>query len=503
VSGLCAGFDRADERLELESLRRLAKVSARRGRDGITYWTRGAVGLAHLASRSTPEAVNETQPTVSDDRRICLTADARIDRRVELAEELREAGTLRSAHPTDAQLILAAYEFWVEECPAHLDGDFAFVLWDGRKEQLLAARDPCGVRDLHHLRSGDRLWLATDPSQLLSLPGASRVVDRWWLADFLLDLSIEPRRGPFPGTERLQPGHRLIATRDQLRIGPTPPTSEPLRAEDPFDAACRRRLRSASGVVGLALDGGEASRRLRDTVGRLAAEARGNLEIVELVHGPEAIGREPGPPSTGDSPSLDPPLLDGPDIGVPEAERALLAPLVARGGDVLLTTRGCSAPTASAPRTVPTWLHRDFVTATDLVQRVRAAEAVGPTATDSYSGVAATVSLERALTWQERIAAGLGVEMRHPWLDRRLGERAGSDGAATVSPAALREARAALEGRLRICDQEVCRAAELEAAIRSATEEQAGESAAADRAALWRALAVERWLRAHDLAVAG
>ena len=48
---------------------------------------------------------------------------------------LRAKGYLKNGHPpdagpTDADLILAAYQCWGEACPARIIGDFAFVLWD-------------------------------------------------------------------------------------------------------------------------------------------------------------------------------------------------------------------------------------------------------------------------------------------------------------------------------------------------------------------------------------
>ena len=39
-------------------------------------------------------------------------------------------------------IIAAAYEKWGERCPEKLLGDFAFSIWDGRKNMLFCARDP-------------------------------------------------------------------------------------------------------------------------------------------------------------------------------------------------------------------------------------------------------------------------------------------------------------------------------------------------------------------------
>ena len=413
MSGLCAVLDLAGERADLAHLRVAAGASVHRGADGIAYWIRDAVGLAHLALRSTPEAEGETQPTISDDRRLCLAADARIDHRHRLTDELREAGTLRAAHPTDAQLILAAYERWVEECPAHLEGDFAFALWDGRKRQLFCACDPWGARSLHFARFGNTLWVATDPAQLLALPGASRSIDPWWVVDYLLDIQLEPQRSPFDGVERIPAGHHLIASRGDVRLAPTPRAAgEELHAD--FSSTCLAALRSSAPVIGLAVDGGPAGDLLAATVDGLVAETAPRVELLTIDH------------RSVEPPSLAAPAIDSPYSGWRSAERELLRRLANCGARVLLTTQGGSA---AAPErevvAIPGWLNRDLVQATDLEGRRRAAKQVGPTTHNSYPRAVATDSLGLALRWQERIAGEQGIEVRHPFLapfssDQRL-----------------------------------------------------------------------------------
>ncbi|HEV8187296.1 MAG TPA: asparagine synthetase B, partial [Pyrinomonadaceae bacterium] len=46
----------------------------------------------------------------------------------------------------DAELILNAYEKWGDDCVKHLLGDFAFAIWDERRQRLFCARDHFGVK---------------------------------------------------------------------------------------------------------------------------------------------------------------------------------------------------------------------------------------------------------------------------------------------------------------------------------------------------------------------
>ena len=128
--------DRTDLERMLESL-------AHRGSDGADLWSEGPVGLGHRMLWTTPESVHEKLPLLNHTGDVVLTADARIDNRDELLAVLGLTAC-PPAQVADSQLILAAYEKWGEHCPEKLLGDFAFALWDGRKQILFCARDTSG-----------------------------------------------------------------------------------------------------------------------------------------------------------------------------------------------------------------------------------------------------------------------------------------------------------------------------------------------------------------------
>jgi asparagine synthase (glutamine-hydrolysing) len=79
-------------------------------------------------------------PFVAREGGITVVADATLYYRDALRARLARAGVAAAADGA-APLILAAYRAWGEDAPARLEGDFAFVLWDGERRRLLAARD--------------------------------------------------------------------------------------------------------------------------------------------------------------------------------------------------------------------------------------------------------------------------------------------------------------------------------------------------------------------------
>ena len=176
MSGIVAvvNFDGAP--VDPQVLKKMAEQCAYRGPDGINYWIQGNVGLAHLALHATPEALREHQPQLSEDGKLCLTADARVDNRPELIPLLQAKGEPVTNESTDADLILAAYRVWGEKCPEQIIGDYAFAIWDAKEQRLFCARDIYGVKSLHYARVGATLCVASEAQQIIQHPKMPRTV---------------------------------------------------------------------------------------------------------------------------------------------------------------------------------------------------------------------------------------------------------------------------------------------------------------------------------------
>jgi len=190
-------------------LTRMTAAMTFRGPDAQHVWAGEHVGLGHTLFRATFESEKERQPcTLGDD--VWLAADARIDDRASLVPRLREHGRDVSMGAPDADLILHAYLVWGDRCLDHLLGDFAFVLWDGRRQRLLAARDQLGVAQLFYAHAGGTLIVGNTIQSLLLHPGVPTTLDERTSADvalFLMPLD-DPATG-FSAVRRVPPGHKL------------------------------------------------------------------------------------------------------------------------------------------------------------------------------------------------------------------------------------------------------------------------------------------------------
>jgi asparagine synthase (glutamine-hydrolysing) len=170
--------------IEPGQIEKITAAMAHRGPDGIQHWVKGSVALGQCMLRTTPESLEETQPLANEDESLVLVMDGRVDNWEELRKELLGRGAVLRTR-ADAELVLRAYEVWGRECLAHIDGDFAMVIWDALQKQALCARDRMGNKPFHYHWDGKTLAFASELQPILSLPWVREELNEGMLAEFL------------------------------------------------------------------------------------------------------------------------------------------------------------------------------------------------------------------------------------------------------------------------------------------------------------------------------
>ena len=139
---------------------------------------------------------------------------------VELANELgvEIAGLARDER--ERALIAAAYGCWGEEMGNHINGQFAFALYDTDKDELFCARDPLGAELFFYYETVDgRLLYGTQIKDLFDQPGFERRLNRE-LVQFYLGFTYVPGEETlFEGVRKLEPGGYLTFDAKGLRLG--------------------------------------------------------------------------------------------------------------------------------------------------------------------------------------------------------------------------------------------------------------------------------------------
>ena len=190
-----------------------------RGPDGVRSWEAGACALGHALLDTGDNASRGDQPLGLAEG-CWITADARLDQRATLATRLVDAGRRVDRDAGDASLILHAYHAWGEECVTRLRGDFAFAIWDARRERLFCARDHFGIRPFFYAALADRFVFSNTFAAVRSHAGISSRLDEGAIADFLLfERATDPSATGLADVRRLPPAHRLVATKAGVHTG--------------------------------------------------------------------------------------------------------------------------------------------------------------------------------------------------------------------------------------------------------------------------------------------
>ena len=91
----------------------LTDAMSARGPDEQHHWVAGSIALGHCMLRTTPESFEEHQPLTSQDKRLTLVWDGRLDNRDALRRDLTAAGAA-VRNDSDAELALHSYAIWGE-----------------------------------------------------------------------------------------------------------------------------------------------------------------------------------------------------------------------------------------------------------------------------------------------------------------------------------------------------------------------------------------------------
>jgi asparagine synthase (glutamine-hydrolysing) len=211
---------------------RMVEALRHRGPDGEALRRIGPVALAHTRLAIIDVAGGD-QPLDSEDGRVTAIVNGEIYNHRELRAVLEQRGH-RWATESDSEVVVHAYEQYGVDCVRHLNGIFAFAIWDDRAQRLVAARDAFGVKPLYWWTDGRRVAVASEIGALLDAGLVAPRVDRVALDHYLACRFVPAPRTLFDGIRKLAAAETLVAEADgapRVTSWRRPPGA-PLHAED-------------------------------------------------------------------------------------------------------------------------------------------------------------------------------------------------------------------------------------------------------------------------------
>ena len=200
------------------TLRQMNTALVHRGPDGEGYFTDGPVGLA-MRRLAIIDLATGDQPIFNEDRTVAIVFNGEIYNYRELRAELQKQGH-RFYTQSDTEVLAHGYEEWGDELPRHLNGMFAFALWDAQRQRLLLARDHLGIKPLYYVEiSPGGIAFASELKALYPVQNWSRELDPVALDWFLATRYIPAPRSIYRNVRKLPPAHYLtIGTDEPLHL---------------------------------------------------------------------------------------------------------------------------------------------------------------------------------------------------------------------------------------------------------------------------------------------
>lgn len=192
----------------------------RRGPDGEgrQAFHHGRVILGHKRLAIIDIGDAGSQPLSNEDQTIWISFNGEIYNYRQLRQELRQHGHHFSSQ-SDTEVVVHSYEQWGEDCVNHLDGIFAFGIWDDQAETMFLARDHLGVKPLYYSVDRDPFCFASQPKAMLADPGFPRQVSLEAFRDYLAFGYVPETQCIFQSIKKLPPAHTLTVRKNgsQLR----------------------------------------------------------------------------------------------------------------------------------------------------------------------------------------------------------------------------------------------------------------------------------------------
>ena len=269
MCGICGEFCFGQRASDRELIQAMTDKLVRRGPDDQGVFIKDHVGLGHRRLSVIDLSSHSHQPMVDEQLNLVLVFNGAIYNYRELKKTLQNKG-YEFFSDGDSEVILKAYAEWGEDCPGHLHGMFAFVIWDQRINRFFMARDRFGIKPLYWSQNARSFMFASTPQSLLASREIDRSIDPAGLHfQYTLHAVIPAPRTILNGIRKLEPGcfawvdekgksestayWKLTAQR------PETPLSEDEWVEavhDQLQQAVRKRNDVADVPVGVLLSGG-------------------------------------------------------------------------------------------------------------------------------------------------------------------------------------------------------------------------------------------------------
>lgn len=268
MCGICGQLRFDGDTPSSESLDNMMNKLARRGPDSNGKWLEGKIGFGHQRLSIIDLSRSGSQPMIDNLLKLTLVFNGTIYNYKQLRSRLINKG-YSFFSSSDTEVIIKAYHYWGEDCVNHLDGMFAFAIWDKPSKKLFIARDRMGIKPLYYNLTNKAFTFASN-SQALLTQGLDKSVNPIALQQQLSLHGVVPAPNTIiNGIKKLKPGTYIVLSekgdiKEQTYWHPSATRPEGNVSEEDYiarthellTAAVTKRMDASDVPIGVLLSGG-------------------------------------------------------------------------------------------------------------------------------------------------------------------------------------------------------------------------------------------------------
>lgn len=147
-----------------------------------------------------------------------IISDCQIYNAKELKETLTQNGFSFNSY-SDIEILLKGYIHYKSDIVNHINGIFAFAIWNTQTQELFIARDRFGIKPLFYTQNADSFIFASELKAIFEYPGIQKVLDSQGISElFGLGPANTPGLTVYKDIFEVKPGHFAIYNQSGLHI---------------------------------------------------------------------------------------------------------------------------------------------------------------------------------------------------------------------------------------------------------------------------------------------
>lgn len=156
------------------------------------------------------------QPVFNENKSVIVMMNGELYNYREVREELEKKGH-KFVTKSDTEILPHLYDEYGEALLDHVNGMFAFSLWDTRKKKLIVARDRFGEKPLYYgIFDGKLLW-ASEPKAILAHPAVKPELNLDALRRYLSYDYVPAPHSIYKGISKLPAAHVMVVENGEVR----------------------------------------------------------------------------------------------------------------------------------------------------------------------------------------------------------------------------------------------------------------------------------------------